>query len=395
MGPETLFEGEQVLWAGQPGRVRVGLADVGVSLYLLAGVAVLAAFVPRTYHGMPLPFRLFGAIILAVTAIQAVMVLGYRLAVKPRRTRREVYQVTNYRVVVTSGLSAGQTWSAYLDQISEPEVRRNRDGTQDLVLQVGARPQTRWTAPVTFGNGPFSSLGQTPVPRLRSLADAQVVRQIAVAARQRMLDGLAMAGSVPDGAATGPLPANVVLEPGERTLWTGHAERVPWWFGAQDIWLSLFGVVWLIFVGLMSDLSVTGGAGAFVVLLVFFAAFGLYLAAGRVIHRRMRIRRSTYALTSQRLIASWQISGQPALVAAPLGQLLPPVIRGQAIFADRLNPGEEALTAGWRHMLWPAATTASPILIGIADAQAVYALVATAQLATRTTASRSEQPESE
>ena len=39
---EGLLPGERMLWTGQPSRVRVRLADVGVSLYELAALAVVA-----------------------------------------------------------------------------------------------------------------------------------------------------------------------------------------------------------------------------------------------------------------------------------------------------------------------------------------------------------------
>ena len=38
--------------------------------------------------------------------------------------------------------------------------------------------------------------------------------------------------------------------------------QVPWWFGAQDMYLSAFGLVWLVCVSLMGALAVTGGSGA-------------------------------------------------------------------------------------------------------------------------------------
>jgi hypothetical protein len=48
-------------------------------------------------------------------------------------------------------------------------------------------------------------------------------------------------------------------------------------------------------------------------------AFCLYLTLGRVLYRRLRIRRAVYVLTSQRLIAAW---GR-AVAASDLRDLLP------------------------------------------------------------------------
>jgi hypothetical protein len=98
---------------------------------------------------------------------------------------------------------------------------------------------------------------------LRSVADAGQAQQIAAAARHRLLAGLALPVPAPADTVTGPLPAGVVLKPGERVLWAGGPVRVPWWFGTYDTYLSAFGLVWLAGVCLMGALAVTGGAGAF------------------------------------------------------------------------------------------------------------------------------------
>lgn len=76
------------------------------------------------------------------------------------------------------------------------------------------------------------------------------------------------------GAVTGPLPAGVVLKPGERVLWAGGPVRVPWWFGSYDTYLSAFGLVWLVCGCLMGVLAVTGGTGAFLIFVVPFALAG-------------------------------------------------------------------------------------------------------------------------
>jgi hypothetical protein len=167
---------------------------------------------------------------------------------------------------------------------------------------------------------------------------------------------------------------------------------VPWWFGSQDIYLSAFAVVWLTFVGLMGAFAVTSGSGMFLIFLVPFAlAGGLYPAAGRLIHRRLRISRSGYVLTDRRLITSWRIGRTPVTVEAQLGQLLPAVIRGHAIFTGRADWNRAERSAGRRNLLWPTATTAPPALIGIADAPALGELIATAQLASRAPARHAQQ----
>jgi len=386
-----MLPGERVLWTGRPGRARVSIADAGFSAFLLAALAVWAVFGIAQLRGPSVFFKAVTVMVLAAAVIQVAAMLIYLLAVKPRLIQRTVYQVTAYRVVVTTGLRTRRSWSAYLDQIGEPVVKRRRDGTEDLVLRAGGKSRMGQGVDATFWSGPFSAMGEVEVPVLRSVADGTLAQQVAVAARRRMLDGLAEMVP-PAGMSTGPLPAGVVVAAGERVLWAGRPGRVPWWFGPQDIYLSAIALVWLAFVSLMGAFAVTIGSGTFLIFLVPFAvAGGLYPAAGRLIHRRVRISRSGYVLTDRRLIASWRLGRMPVTVQARLGELLPPVIRGQAIFTGRADSSRQRRSAGWRNLLWPAATTSPPALIGIADAPAVRDLIAAAQLVLRAAAQGAQQ----
>ena len=132
-----------------------------------------------------------------------------------------------------------------MDQIGEPVLKRRRDRTTDLVLRAGGKSRISQGVDATFWSRPFSAMGEAEVPVLRSLADGVLAQQVAVAARRRMLDGLAEIVTPPAGLITGPLPAGVVVAAGERVLWAGRPGRVPWWFGSQDICLSAFALVWL------------------------------------------------------------------------------------------------------------------------------------------------------
>lgn len=383
-----LLPGEDVLWTGRPARARLSVSDAGFAAYLLAGLAVVAVAATQV-GGLPVLVRACAVIVVSGVVIQVAAMLIYVLAVRPRLSQRTVYQVTGYRVVVTTGLRTRRSWSAYLDQIGEPVVRRHRDGSEDLALLAGASSQVPDAA---FRTGPFSSLGEVEVPVLRSLGDAVSAQQVAVAARRRMLDGLAEVVTLPAELSAGPLPTDAVLDAGERVLWAGRpGGRLPWWFGSQDVCLSVFALAWLACVVLMGAFAVTSGQAAFLIFLVPLAvAGGLYPAVGRVIHRRVRICRSGYVITDRMLIASWRLGRAPVTVQARLGDLLPPVIRGQAIFTGRADPGRRRRSTGWRQLLWPAATTAPPTLIGVADAPAVRDLIAAAQLALRAAAQGAE-----
>jgi hypothetical protein len=199
------------------------------------------------------------------------------------------YRVTNYRVIGT-----GTPRSVYLDQLDNPVIRRHGDGTGDVLLE---RSRDRRQ--------------QRSLAVLRSLSDAPGACRVVAAARWRLLDGsVRIPAPVPAGTST-PLPDVISLEAGERVLWTGRPQAVPWWFGTRDIAGAVRGLVIVICAVLAAAGVVTGHPA-----LSLSAAplYGIYLAAGRVLIRRRRISRFTYVLTSRRLITVWRAaqSGQPA-----------------------------------------------------------------------------------
>jgi hypothetical protein len=379
-----LLPGERLLWSGGPARARVAPAEAGFSLYLLGVLAVMAVAAPHIVRHMP---RLFIAMLVIAwggALIQAVAMLVNLLVIRPAIRRRSAYQVTDYRVAVTTGLRTRRTWSAYLDQIDEPTVKRRRDGTDDLLLQASqGRPLFKLFTG-RYERVSFQPVGQSAIPVLRSLTDASQAQREIVAARRRMLDGMDGVSPPVGLDVSAPIPAVIGLTAGERVLWTGRPQRVPWWFGPPDVYLSLFALVWLVFAGLMCALAASGGDAAFLAVLVpFAAAGGLYPAGGRLVQRRTRISRSSYALTDQQLITVWQFRGQPVVVQASLRSLLPPEIRAQTIFTVPARPDATRRGNGWKNLAWPAATTGSPALVGLRDPQAVRDLICAAQLAAR------------
>ena len=199
--------------------------------------------------------------------------------------------------------------------------------------------------------------------------------------------------SLDDVAGPEPLPAGVDLEPGERVLWTGRPEQVPWWFGEDDVNQSLYGLVPLAGVSFLAILAAaSGGAVAFALLVVLLVVpFGLYPVAGRVVHRRMRIRRSVYVVTDRRLIATRRVIalGGRVTTAALLYELPTPVVEFGSVFAEPAvmqdlrsqHPFRRRGIYYFRYMLWPAAAAPPPALIGIADPEAVCDLIDDAELA--------------
>lgn len=205
-----------------------------------------------------------------------------------------------------------------------------------------------------------------------------------------------------DVADPEPLPAGIVLEPGERVLWTGRPEQVPWWFGQDDVNRSLYSLpslAWISFLGIL--VAATGVAVWYILFFALLAApFALYPAVGRVVHRRMRIRRSVYVATDRRLITTWGPIGLGGRVtiATPLYELPTPVVEFGSVFVEPAvmrdqrrrhlfgRPGSHY----YKYFLWPAAAAPPPALIGIADPEAVCDLIDEAELALEPAADTAE-----
>ena len=134
----------------------------------------------------------------------------------------------------------------------------------------------------------------------------------------------------------------------------------------------------------------SGSGGFFLAWLGLMALAGVYPAAGRVVHRRLRIRRSRYVLTSRRLITTWRplAGGTPVVVQASLGALLPPAVRGTSVITALTSADDSSLLRGWKAYPWPAATVTAPVFVGLANAGEVAGLIGDAQVAARANTSR-------
>lgn len=378
---DGLLPGEQVLWTGTPGRFKMSRAEAGFSVYLAVALVVVAAMLPLSLRTAG-PTVALVVIIWCLTMATALALLAYLVVLRPASLKRETYQVTSLRVLVTSELAGRRTWSAYLPQVM-PVVDDRKDGATDLWLR---EPDQSWLArALVLYTRPFIfqwQSRQSSFPVLRALADARMAEQVIRDARQRMAEAGPDVPAAADPGLSVALPAAVRLEERERALWVGRPERVPWWFGLQDAWLSLFGLVWLAGACMIGVLAAsTGGAWILVVLIPLAAVGGLYPAAGRLIHRRLRVLGSTYVLTDQRLIATWQLpAGEPVVTQSALGQLLPPELRGGSIFTSLARPLIIARGSALKTLAWPASTLGPPSLVGVGDPQAVRNVIAQAQL---------------
>ena len=94
------------------------------------------------------------------------------------------------------------------------------------------------------------------------------------------------------------------LLPGERILWTGRP-RQGVALHRQDAFLLPFGLLWLVFVILFfATFPITQTDGDLTVIpfaLLFFAA-GIYFTFGRLIHDAAIRKRTSYAVTDQRVL---------------------------------------------------------------------------------------------
>jgi len=382
-----LLPGERLLWTGRPAKAAVVLTDLVWPAIILAPLIVAIAG-----YGLS-PRKSFGSAIIAEQALLACVAIAlavWALHVRPKALLQAVYQVTDRRVLVitTSRPDRRRVWAAYLDQLAEPAVKPRRDGTEDLFL----RPQQTLLSTVMGLMRRQEMLpGLLPgrpraFPVLRALPDAELVRQEIGAGRDRMMRGML---DIPPAFAqsAGTPPPDIRLMPGERVLWSGRPATIPWWFGGGDIAGSavLFAFV---LSAIPADLWAHSTKAPPIILAaipcMMTAIFG-YPAVGRVLVRRLRIKRSVYVLTTIRLISTWAARSQARQFAgttAPLSRLLPPEVTGDTILMNPAWPVPNG-RASWAQLLWPAATTDPPQLVGVPDPQAVAAMVCAAQLAER------------
>jgi hypothetical protein len=269
-----------------------------------------------------------------------------------------LYRVTNYRVII----GTSKPWSVYLDQLDHPVIRQRGDGTGDVLLERSRDKRQQKSLAV-----------------LRALSDAQGGCQAVAAARWRLLDGSVRIQAPAPADTSTPLPAAISLGAEEQVLWTGRPQSVPWWFGARDVSGAVRGLVIVICAALAAAGVVTGHPA---LSLSVAPLYGVYLAAGRVLVRRRRISRSTYVLTSRRLITVWRARRSPVVVEAPLKTLLPPELDGNNIYTARHRSYEpKPGRSQERSPEWPACTTHPPALIAVADPRGVRDLISTARLA--------------
>jgi hypothetical protein len=178
-----LLPGERLLWTGRPARARVIPGDLIFPALLLAALLAALALTPSGKVDAP---GGFGYEVLAVAAALAGLIATTvrALRLKPEELRRTVYQVTDRRVLIST--ATRHTWGAYPDQLAEPVVVPQRDGTADLMLRAKEKFSLSTLADGQPLPRAFTPGSQPPFPVLRGLPDAELARQVISTGRQGM-----------------------------------------------------------------------------------------------------------------------------------------------------------------------------------------------------------------
>ncbi|WP_349359963.1 photosynthetic complex putative assembly protein PuhB [Stappia sp.] len=137
--PETLPEGEFILWQGRPEHRRIAqriLKNRWIAGYFL--VIVVWALVAGYYDDRPLGYILFSAGALTVlAAIVLALVEGFAWAV----AKTTLYTITNARVAMRIGAALSVTFNLPFSEIEAASVDRRADGSGNIALRL--RPDIR------------------------------------------------------------------------------------------------------------------------------------------------------------------------------------------------------------------------------------------------------------
>jgi hypothetical protein len=381
----ALFPGERVLWTGKPQHARLTTGQLAAGAFFLAGAAQFALAGAWWLAASSEAFRLFQLAMFALSCLGCLCGAFYVLYVRRRLLRATEYQITDRRVIATTGGRTASSDSVHLDRIGEPTLRPHRDGSADLIFGIDRElPSDPVKRLVTTGR-----LGSAQGLVFARLHDAECARTVAVEAKARFVagpvtDGFAARVSATPGER---LPEAFQLGAGERILWVGRPERNRWWYGS-DLSGGATGAVILVAAwSLAADVAAPGDRGPLVAALVG-SLLGSYLLVGRLVHRRLLIGRSTYVLTDRRLVLGWHLL-LPVMVDRPLVGLGPPVLAGESggtadiMFAGTESPLLQAIRGGGPGFLAPVSKDGSPTLVGVRNPAAVRDMIAAAQLAAR------------
>jgi hypothetical protein len=171
------------------------------------------------------------------------------------------------------------------------------------------------------------------------------------------------------------LPASQDLSRDEHLLWSG-VPRQGLVLSSSDAFLIPFSILWAGF-AVFWEVSVlaSGGPGFFALWGIPFVAMGLYITIGRFFVDRIRRARTSYALTSQRIIIRSGRNTQSLMLAAlsDISINERPNRTGTLTFGTAPFPMSVLAGSGWPGVKGP------PMLEQIPEARRVFDQIRTAQ----------------
>lgn len=241
-------------------------------------------------HPQPWWFIAFSAIVAVGGLSQAVGYLSHLLVISPRTRASVTYAVTDQRIIVTAGLRMRVANSTYIKTLPKPELVQHSDGTSTLRFGNGRQAKRPTSVRLPFRR-------ETPTLALPALSGADASTALAAVQQARTAPSggeasAAWSSADPLPALTDATPTSWTSMPGEQVLWIGHPGRVRWWYGAYDVYTSLFGVAWTAAVAVMEALAISQRVWPFAVFVLIFAALGVHMMFGRLLWRRARVRRT-------------------------------------------------------------------------------------------------------
>jgi PH (Pleckstrin Homology) domain-containing protein len=280
-----LDRGERELWAGVP---RQGLllrpSDVG-DIPLSVLIAGFAFFWERTaLLGGNWLFAFYGIPFIAV-AVYGVIGRFWGDAWQRART---TYAVTNDRIIINSGLFRSTSRSLTLRMLSDVSLDERKDGSGTITFGPG-----RW------GLGALTTArrrGGRVYPAFEMIPDARRV-YVLIKEAQRVEQARSW---LSDMTTTSTQSS---LERGERQLWGGVPRQgvILRPTDALEIPFSLFWAGMFVVLGLATGIA--DGAPVYLVLLgILFFTIAFFIAIGRFFVDAWRRARTTYAVTSERII---------------------------------------------------------------------------------------------
>jgi Bacterial PH domain len=199
--PETLPQGEYILWQGRPAWWPLALRALHVRLALgYCAFLMVWSIAADLYAGVGL-----GATLLTASKIIpiAVVVGGFLTLYAWLVQRSTVYTVTNKRVVMRYGVALPMTLNLPYAVIESAALKTYRDGTGDIPLTLTQEERVSYF--LLWPNvRPWRAA--KPQPMLRAIPNAKIVARslseaLAGAAKQRGVQGAKIEYSIANDAA--------------------------------------------------------------------------------------------------------------------------------------------------------------------------------------------------